>query len=132
MDILSTTAIIIVVLLTALASGAPVVFCLFGLSILFNFIYLGPQTLYMAYIALYGNINQELFLSIPLFVLMATILESSGIASDLYETMHKWMGGLKGGLAMGTCLICALIDAMSPEQRRARIRELTAKVAVNE
>jgi tripartite ATP-independent transporter DctM subunit len=113
MDIISTTAIIIAALLIALASGAPVVFCLFGLSILFNFIYIGPQSLYMAYIALYGNMSQELFLSIPLFVLMATLLESSGIASDLYETMHRWMGGLRGGLAMGTCLICSLIDAMS-------------------
>jgi tripartite ATP-independent transporter DctM subunit len=44
---------------------------------------------------------------------MACLLESSGIAGDLYTTMHKWMGGLRGGLAMGTVIICALIDAMS-------------------
>jgi tripartite ATP-independent transporter DctM subunit len=46
-------------------------------------------------------------------VLLASFLEASGIGSDLYDTMHKWMAGLKGGLAMGTALICALIDAMS-------------------
>lgn len=113
MSILTMTTIITIALMISLASGAPVAFCLFGLAIIFGLIFIGPNTLYMAFTALYGNMNQELYLSVPLFVLMATLLESSGIASDLYEVMHKWMAGLKGGLAMGTCLICSLIDAMS-------------------
>lgn len=113
MSTLTITAIITVALMVSLASGAPVAFCLLGLAIIFGLIFIGPNTMYMAFTALYGNMNQELYLSVPLFVLMATLLESSGIASDLYEVMHKWMAGLKGGLAMGTCLICSLIDAMS-------------------
>lgn len=113
MNIIAMILIITVALIISLASGAPVAFCLFGLAIVFGLIFVGPNTLYMAFTALYGNMSQELYLSVPLFVLMATLLETSGIASDLYETMHKWMAGLKGGLAMGTCLICALIDAMS-------------------
>jgi tripartite ATP-independent transporter DctM subunit len=112
-SVTAITLIIVFSLMIALATGLPVAFCLFGLAILFDLIFLGPKSLYMAFSALYANMSQELYLSVPLFVLMASLLEFSGIASDLYETMHKWMAGLRGGLAMGTCIICALIDAMS-------------------
>ncbi len=110
----ATLAVFVLVSLTLiLLTGMPVAFCLFGLSIVFDFIFLGNKALYFAYSSLYANLDQELFIAIPLFVIMASLLESSGIASDLYETMHKWMSGLRGGLAMGTAVICALIDAMS-------------------
>ena len=49
----------------------------------------------------------------PFFLFMANILARSGIADDFYEAMYRWMGPLRGGLAMGTVLICALIAAMS-------------------
>jgi tripartite ATP-independent transporter DctM subunit len=49
----------------------------------------------------------------PLFVLMAVVLERSGVAEDLYEMMYRWSGGIKGGLAVGTVLACTLIAAMS-------------------
>jgi tripartite ATP-independent transporter DctM subunit len=113
MSVTEITSIVVISLMIALALGIPVAFCLFGLALLFDLIFLGPGSLYMSFTALFGNMSQELYLSIPLFVLMASLLEHSGVASDLYETMHKWMAGLKGGLAMGTCIICALIDAMS-------------------
>jgi tripartite ATP-independent transporter DctM subunit len=113
MSVTAITLIVVFSLMLALASGLPVAFCLFGLSILFDLLFLGPKTLYFSFTSLYSNMSQELYLSVPLFVLMASLLEFSGIASDLYETMHKWMAGLRGGLAMGTCIICALIDAMS-------------------
>jgi tripartite ATP-independent transporter DctM subunit len=48
-----------------------------------------------------------------MFIFMATVLQVSGIGSALYETMYKWMAGLKGGLAMGTVVISTLIAAMS-------------------
>jgi len=49
----------------------------------------------------------------PLFVLMATVLERSGVAEDLFEMMYRWSGGVKGGLAVGTVFACTLIAAMS-------------------
>ena len=51
-------------------------------------------------------------LAIPLFVFMAMILENSGVANDLYEMMHLWFGGVSGGLAIGTVIICAIFAAM--------------------
>jgi tripartite ATP-independent transporter DctM subunit len=52
-------------------------------------------------------------LAIPLFILMASILQRSGIADALYGTIHKWFGGLNGGLAAGTVIIAAMFAAMS-------------------
>ena len=49
----------------------------------------------------------------PLFVLMAAVLEQSGVAEDMYEMMYRWMGSLKGGLAVGTVIVCTLLAAMS-------------------
>ncbi len=105
--------VVMLVFFIILFTGLNVCFVLFGVALLFNLIIFGPQSLYMAFSAFSGAIRQETWIAIPLFVLLASFLEASGIGSDLYETMHKWMAGLRGGLAMGTAIICALIDAMS-------------------
>ncbi len=44
---------------------------------------------------------------IPLFVLMGQFAFVSGISTDIYKTVHTWMGNMKGGLAMATILACA-------------------------
>jgi len=44
---------------------------------------------------------------------MASILQRSGVADALYDTIHKWLGGLNGGLAAGTVIIAAMFAAMS-------------------
>jgi tripartite ATP-independent transporter DctM subunit len=44
---------------------------------------------------------------------MSTVIEFSGIASVLYDTMYKWFGALRGGLAIGTVAICTVIAAMT-------------------
>ena len=52
-------------------------------------------------------------LTLPLFIYMGFILSESGIADDLYKMFHVWMGGLKGGLAIGTIGLMVLISAMN-------------------
>jgi tripartite ATP-independent transporter DctM subunit len=44
---------------------------------------------------------------------MGFILSESGIADDLYKMFHVWMGGLNGGLAIGTIGLMVLISAMN-------------------
>jgi len=102
-----------IVFFIILFTGLNVCFVLFGVALLFDLILFGPKSLYMCVTSFSGAVRQETWIAIPLFVLLASFLEASGIGSDLYDTMHKWMAGLKGGLAMGTAIICALIDAMS-------------------
>ena len=52
-------------------------------------------------------------LTLPLFVYMGYMLSESGIADDLYQMFHVWMGGLKGGLAIGTILLMVAVSAMN-------------------
>jgi len=43
-------------------------------------------------------------LTLPMFIFMGYVLSESKIADDLYRMFHVWMGGLRGGLAVGTIL----------------------------
>jgi tripartite ATP-independent transporter DctM subunit len=51
--------------------------------------------------------------SVPLFVLMGAIISGTGISGDLYNTAHKWFGGMRGGLAIATVIACALFAAIT-------------------
>ncbi len=52
-------------------------------------------------------------LTVPMFVFMGYIMSESGIADDLYRMFHVWMGGIHGGLAIGTIGLMVLISAMN-------------------
>ena len=52
-------------------------------------------------------------LTVPMFVFMGYVLSESRIADDLYRMFHVWMGGLPGGLAIGTIGLMVLISAMN-------------------
>src|SRR5690606_36100576 len=61
---------------------------------------------------IWTTMNSFTLVSIPLFVLMALILAQTSVSQSLYRMMHLWMGGLRGGLAIGTVVICAIFGAM--------------------
>lgn len=50
---------------------------------------------------------------IPLFILMGAFSFSAGISKDLYEAVYKWLGNLRGGLAMATVGACACFASIS-------------------
>ncbi|WP_136636751.1 TRAP transporter large permease [Pseudooceanicola onchidii] len=52
-------------------------------------------------------------LTLPMFVFMGYVMSESRIADDLYKMFHVWMGGLHGGLAIGTIFLMVLISAMN-------------------
>ncbi|ANT61849.1 C4-dicarboxylate ABC transporter [Salipiger sp. CCB-MM3] len=52
-------------------------------------------------------------LTLPMFIFMGYVLSESKIADDLYKMFHVWMGGLPGGLAVGTIGLMVLISAMN-------------------
>jgi tripartite ATP-independent transporter DctM subunit len=51
-------------------------------------------------------------LAVPLFVLMAGVLQRSGVAEELFNAVHVWAGGLRGGLAIGTIIANAIMASM--------------------
>lgn len=50
--------------------------------------------------------------AIPLFVFMATVISNTGIGANLFNTAHKWLGQLRGGLAMASVLACGGLAAI--------------------
>lgn len=100
-------------LVLLLALGLPLTFVLGGVSVLFLSFAWGPEALYLVVSRMWSSMNSFSLVAIPLFVLMAMLLEHSGVAGDLYHMMHVWWGGVRGGLAIGTVIICAIFAAMS-------------------
>jgi tripartite ATP-independent transporter DctM subunit len=100
-------------LLLLLVLGLPLSFCFGGVAIVFILWQMGPAALFNLATTAVGEWTNFILLAVPLFILMANILERSGIAEDLYEMIYRWMGPLKGGLGMGTIAICAVFAAMS-------------------
>ena len=93
--------------------GVPLAFVLGGLSVIFLYFEQGPIAFYLIASKMWDLMETSSLIAIPLYVFMAMILERSGVAHDLYRMMHLWWGGLRGGLAIGTVLICTIFAAMS-------------------
>ena len=100
-------------LMFGLVFGLPMAFTLGGSAIITIYFFMGPQSLANVVLNTFGIMRALVLIAVPLFVLMACVLERSGIADALYAAMHQWLGRLRGGLAMGTVLICTIIAAMS-------------------
>ena len=113
MDVIGLTALFFGAMFACLAIGVPIAIALGGLSAILVLIFWGPNALSMLVLKAYGSTSSFEFLAIPLFVYMANMLERSGIAEDLYETMYRFIGARRGGLAAGTVMICTIFAAMA-------------------
>jgi tripartite ATP-independent transporter DctM subunit len=100
-------------LFLGLITGFPMAFTLSCSAIVTAFFFFGAQTLPFVATNIFGMMSSMVLIAMPLFILMACILEKSGVAEDLYAFMYQALGPVRGGLAMGTVLICAIIAAMS-------------------
>jgi len=113
MSIELLTLLLLVSLFIFLLLGLPVAFSLIGVSLLFYFVLKGPVAMYALFSITLGTGIKDIYIAAPLFVFMAVVLQFSGLAAALYDTMYKWSAGLRGGLAIGTVLICTIIAAMT-------------------
>jgi tripartite ATP-independent transporter DctM subunit len=93
--------------------GVPIAFIMGGIAIAASWMLWGPESLLVVVTETFGWLSSFIMIAVPLFVLMGILLERSGIAEDLFEMMHRWGGSLKGGLAIGTIVICVLFAAMT-------------------
>lgn len=91
--------------------GAPVAFSLASLGIVFGLIGIGPNVLPLFINRIYGLMNNVELPAIPLFIFMGFMLESCGIAEKLFDSLHGLLGRIRGGLALGTVIICTLFAA---------------------
>jgi len=111
MSVTLITTLLFASLIVLLVTGLPLAFCMGGLAALFALFLWSPEALSMIPYVAYGLMDNFILIAIPLFVFMGTVLERSGIAEDAYEMMYKWIGSIRGGLAMGTVGICTIFAA---------------------
>ena len=52
-----------------------------------------------------------MLVAVPLFIFMAQLLDASGIAERLFETMHIVMGRIRGGLGIAVIIACTIFAA---------------------
>jgi len=107
------TVLLIGSLLLLLAFGVPVFVALGSVAIVYSFFLWGTDAFFVIPTQLLSIASSPVFVAVPMFLLMANMLLSSGVADALFETMYSWMGSIRGGLAMGTVLICTVFAAMS-------------------
>ena len=103
-------------LIVFLLMGFPVAFSLGACGLFFGFIgvELGvlPEALLQALpLRLFGIMQNDTLLAIPFFTLMGLVLERSGMAEDLLDTIGQLFGPLRGGLAIAVILVGALLAA---------------------
>ncbi|KAA3652480.1 MAG: TRAP transporter permease DctM/Q [Proteobacteria bacterium] len=94
-------------------SGLPIAFVLGGLSLLLTVTLWRPDAVVLMVLQVFDTMRSEALLGIPLYILMASILQRSGIIEALYQAMELWFGRVRGGLAVGTVVICVVMAAMT-------------------
>ena len=100
-------------LVLVMLTGAGLAFVLGGIAFLVTILLWGPAALIVGVLNTFETMTSEALMAIPLYVLMASILQKSGIIEDLYNAMEKWFAGVHGGLAIGTVVICTIMAAMT-------------------
>ncbi len=96
-----------------MVTGLPIAFVLGGLSLLLTITLWNPDSVIILVLQVFDTMHSEPLLAVPLYILMASILQRSGVIEDLYRVMGLWFGRLRGGLAIGTVIICVVMAAMT-------------------
>ena len=113
MDIGTLSLLLLVGLFVLLVAGVPLGFAtgvLGGLVIYLNF---GVPGLGLVLQRVYDLAITYAIIAVPLFIVMASLLERSGIAKDMYDALNIALGKLRGGVAVVTTVMAVVMAAMS-------------------
>lgn len=100
-------------LILLLMIGVPLAFTTGIVAVGFGLALYGPNSLPLIASRIYSFMSEYTLVAVPMFVLMASILERSGVARDLFKAMHIMAGGLRGGLAIQTMVVAVLLASMT-------------------
>lgn len=98
-------------ILVMILYGFPVAFTLGGLSVLYAICFIDPTSYAAIPPRIMGIMTNYVLIAVPLFIFMGIMLEKSGLAEGLLETMAILFGSLKGGLAISVIIVGALLAA---------------------
>jgi len=94
-----------------LLSGIPIWSGLVLVSFIFTLIF-SPDLISMFPTVVHGSIDSFALLAVPLFILLSAPIAISDCSKDLYETLHKWLYKIPGGLGIASMLGCGIFAAL--------------------
>lgn len=100
-------------MLVMLLTGRHIYAVIGGVASIFALLLWGKGGVGMAFQASFSLLVWYPLLTLPIFIYMGYMFAKSGIADDLYEMIHVWMGPVRGGLAVGTILLMSIISAIN-------------------
>lgn len=106
------TLVLFSALVVFMALGLPLVFCLGSIGMIGLILVMGIRAVPIVSWRMSEVLGDFGYVSIPLFIFMALMLDRAGIAEDLFSTIQYWTGRLAGSLAMGTVAISTILAAM--------------------
>jgi tripartite ATP-independent transporter DctM subunit len=106
------TALMILSFIALLGAGLPLAFATGAIAVTFALMLFGPSSLNLIVSRIFTLMGNYVLVSVPLFILMACVLERAGVAEDLFRAVHVWSGRVRGGLAVAVIVSCAIMAAM--------------------
>jgi tripartite ATP-independent transporter DctM subunit len=100
-----------IVALSLLLVGFPVAFTFGGVAVIFGLLAEGPNIFAMMPHRIWSIMNNTILMAIPLFIFMGIVLQKSKLAERLLESMGFLFGEIRGGIAISTVLVGALLAA---------------------
>ena len=113
MDIGLLTLVIVCAMAVLLVMGLPLAFVTGAVAVTVGLIEFGPNVLGLIASRIYSFMNEYVLVAVPMFILMASLMERTGVARELYRAMYVWAGGLRGGLAVQTLFAAIIMAAMT-------------------
>ncbi len=113
LDIGLLTLLIVLSIAILLVMGLPLAFVTGSVAVTVGLLMFGPVVLGLIGSRIYSFMSEYVLVAVPMFILMASLMERTGVARDLFKAMHVWAGGLKGGLAVQTLFAAMIMAAMT-------------------
>jgi tripartite ATP-independent transporter DctM subunit len=107
--VVSIVILIVCIFLKVWIGVAMGVVGIFGIAVLTNW----QKAITVAATEPYVQIANYTFTCVPLFVLMGVLISNSGIGADLFNSASKWIGHIRGGLAIASTVACGIFAAVS-------------------
>jgi len=112
MSELQVGGLILAVTLAVLFSGLPIAWGLTAVAISFLLAFKGLAALANVPILMMDELASFALLTIPLFVLLGAAIGSSAAGKDIYESLHRWLDRVPGGLVIANILACGVFSAI--------------------
>ncbi len=106
------SVLIVVGMVLLMALGLPLAWSIGAVAVAFVLYLFDPSVMMMLVSRVFDMSLNYTLMSVPLFVLMAGILQRAGIADQLFRAVNVWAGGVRGGIAIGTIIANAIMASM--------------------